>query len=134
MDQKGETAGQETVHVRSLQAIGQANGEATLQGAIGKGEALRDSYELFLADNQYDLTLGYTIVYPGCTTRGHSHDDLEEIYFFTGGQGEIVLGETTEEVSQGSGVRIPYGSFHQVRNSGVEPLTYSWVICRRRMR
>ena len=29
-----------------------------------------------------NLQVGYTTVYPHCTTRGHSHGHLEEVYFY----------------------------------------------------
>jgi mannose-6-phosphate isomerase-like protein (cupin superfamily) len=41
------------------------------------------------------LQAGITIVYPGCSTRGHSHADQEEVYFFTRGGG--IMGVDGEE-------------------------------------
>ena len=38
-----------------------------------------------------NLQVGYTTVYPECSTRGHNHDHLEEVYFFTHGKGIIGL-------------------------------------------
>jgi mannose-6-phosphate isomerase-like protein (cupin superfamily) len=117
--------------VRGLQGQQQATGAGTLRESVQSGEALRDSYHLFVPDAEYGLTLGYTVVYPGCSTRGHAHEDLEEVYFVTGGEGEIVIDDRVETVKAGDGVRIPFGAFHQARNRGVEPVTYSWVTARR---
>ena len=33
------------------------------------------------------ITLGYTVVYPGCSTRGHAHSDREEVYVIVRGRG-----------------------------------------------
>jgi mannose-6-phosphate isomerase-like protein (cupin superfamily) len=118
--------------VRSFGDCPQADGPATLRGVVGEEEVLRDSYELLQSDKDYGLTLGYTIVYPNCTTRGHSHDELEEVYFFTAGEGEMVLDDKRVAVKPGSAIRIPFGAFHQVRNVGIEPLTYCWVTSKRR--
>jgi len=132
MDEQVAAEPGEFAVVRGLQGELQADGAGTFRGSVGSDKPVRDSYTLFVADDEYGLTLGYTIVYPDCTTRGHAHDDLEEVYFFTGGGGEIVIDERVEKVRAGCGVRIHFGSFHQVRNPGVEPLTYSWVTSRRR--
>src|SRR5574341_1755720 len=32
------------------------------------------------------LQVGMTIVYPGCSTKGHSHSDREEVYYFLRGR------------------------------------------------
>jgi mannose-6-phosphate isomerase-like protein (cupin superfamily) len=117
--------------VQGLRHQRQAAGQATLLDLARPGEALRDSYTVFDPQGDYSLTLGYTVVYPGCTTQGHEHDDIEEVYFFMSGEGEIVVDAHVEQVTAGDGVRIPFGSFHQARNTGVAPLTYCWVTGRR---
>jgi mannose-6-phosphate isomerase-like protein (cupin superfamily) len=117
--------------VQGLRHQRQATGQGTLLDLFAPGEALRDSYTVFTPEGDYLLTLGYTVVYPGCTTRGHEHDDIEEVYFLTSGEGEIVVDAHVEQVRAGDGVRIPFGSFHQARNTAVEPLTYCWVTRRR---
>ena len=43
---------------------------------------------------------GYTIIYPGCRTRGHSHADREEVYYFIKGSGIMVVDD--EEMASDS--------------------------------
>ena len=74
-----------------------------------------------------NLQVGYTTVYPECTTRGHSHDHLEEVYFFTHGKGVMVVGDEEMEVAAGDVVYVPFGPFHTTRNPYNQPLEYFWV-------
>jgi mannose-6-phosphate isomerase-like protein (cupin superfamily) len=74
-----------------------------------------------------NLQVGYTTVYPGCTTRGHSHGHLEEVYFFTHGRGVMVVGDEEREVAAGDIVYVPFGPFHTTRNPYNQPLEYFWV-------
>lgn len=74
-----------------------------------------------------NLQVGYSIVYPECTTRGHSHDHLEEVYFFTHGKGIMVVGDEEMEVAAGDVVYVPFGPFHTTRNPYNQPLEYFWV-------
>ena len=41
------------------------------------------------------LTVSVTELHPGQETRGHKHDDIEEVYFCKEGMGKIVVGEET---------------------------------------
>ena len=74
-----------------------------------------------------NLQVGYTTVYPECSTRGHSHDHLEEVYFFTHGKGIMVVGEEEWEVAAGDIVYVPFGPFHTTKNPYNQPLEYFWV-------
>jgi oxalate decarboxylase/phosphoglucose isomerase-like protein (cupin superfamily) len=73
------------------------------------------------------LQAGYTVVYPGCATRGHEHADREEIYYFTRGAG--VMGVDGEEVGVAAGdtFYIRPGPFHTTRNTTDFPLEFFWV-------
>ena len=74
-----------------------------------------------------NLQVGYTIVHPQCTTRGHSHPELEEVYFFTHGRGVMVVGDEEMEVTAGDVVYVPFGPFHTTRNPYNQPLEFFWV-------
>ena len=82
-----------------------------------KGDIVKDNDTYTLIDNNHlqNLTLSKTILKPGQETRGHSHENQEEVYFFHG-YGKMQLGEKTFGVSPGSIVLIPKGTFHKVIN------------------
>ncbi len=73
------------------------------------------------------LQAGITIVYPGCGTRGHSHGDQEEVYFFTRGKG--IMGADGEEwgVKAGDTFYVKPGPFHTTRNPYDMPLEFFWI-------
>ena len=74
-------------------------------------KVLRDTY--YLIDQKKGpslrLTCGYTTVYPTGSTTGHSHDDMEEIYFFISGEGIMVVGEDEFPVKAGDCLYVPPG-------------------------
>ncbi|HET6946638.1 MAG TPA: cupin domain-containing protein [bacterium] len=73
------------------------------------------------------ITLGYTVVYPGCSTRGHAHSDREEIYVIVRGRGTVIVGDDTFEVGPDDAVYIPPGPSHTTRNPSPAPLEYYWM-------
>jgi len=94
-------------------------------------KVLRDSFILISPENSETekLTAGFTAVYPGCSTGGHSHREYEEIYFITKGKGIAQIGEEKFDIVAGDCFHIPYGgSFHRVFNPNNENLEYYWVL------
>ena len=94
-----------------------------------EGEPLRDTY--FLIDPEKspsrNLKMGYTIVYPTGKTTGHSHDDMEEVYFIVSGRGKMVIGSDEFPIQTGDALYVPFGEFHTTYNTGIEPLKLLWV-------
>jgi len=94
-----------------------------------EGETLRDTY--FLIDPEKspsrNLKMGYTIVYPTGKTTGHSHDDMEEVYFIVSGRGKMVIGNDEFPIQTGDALYVPFGEFHTTYNTGIEPLKLLWV-------
>lgn len=72
------------------------------------------------------LNVGYTVIYPQCSTRGHEHPPLEEIYFITSGKGIMEVGQERFEVESGDVVYVPSG-FHRAENPFPVPLSYFWI-------
>jgi mannose-6-phosphate isomerase-like protein (cupin superfamily) len=66
------------------------------------------------------LTASVTVLHAGKQTRGHAHDNIEEIYFFLNGNGKMLVGEEEIDVSEGDMVAIPCGVFHRVINNSGE--------------
>lgn len=83
------------------------------------GEIIRDTEVYQVIDNKLlnNLTLSKTILYPTQKTGGHSHEGLEEVYFFKSGRGIMKLDGTEFPVKEGDIVLIPGGAFHQVFNT-----------------
>lgn len=82
------------------------------------GIIVKDNDVYTLEDNNLleNLTVSKTILKPGQETRGHSHDEQEEVYFFIQGEGQMILGEEKLDVQEGSLVLIEKGKFHKVIN------------------
>jgi len=83
------------------------------------GEAIKDSDVYRLIDNDFILTnliVSTTTLYPSQDTRGHCHEDQEEVYMFTRGEGIIRIGVEEYPCKAGDVFVIPVGSFHRVWN------------------
>ncbi len=93
------------------------------------GTIIKDDATYRVIDNKTlsDLTLSQTILHGNCSTRGHSHDNQEEVYLFASGSGTMVVGTETFSVGQNSIVLIPSGEFHQVINTSAIDLVFNCV-------
>lgn len=96
------------------------------------GEVIKDNETYILRDNKTlkNLVLSQTILHPGQQTRGHRHPGQEEVYFFTVGRGQMIVGdEDTEpfDVEFGDVVLIPDGAFHRVINPEKHDLVFNCV-------
>jgi mannose-6-phosphate isomerase-like protein (cupin superfamily) len=67
-------------------------------------------------------SLAEATITKGTATALHRHNISEEIYHFTGGKGQMTLGDKTFEVSIGDTICIPPGTLHRLQNTGKEPL------------
>ncbi|MGB9553677.1 MAG: cupin domain-containing protein [Candidatus Caldatribacteriaceae bacterium] len=72
------------------------------------------------------LNVGYTVIYPQCSTRGHEHAPLEEVYFITSGRGIMEVGQERFEIESGDVVYVP-SAFHRAENPFSVPLSYFWI-------
>jgi mannose-6-phosphate isomerase-like protein (cupin superfamily) len=61
---------------------------------------------------------------PGRATQRHYHAETEEIYFVLAGSGEMELEGERAPVAPGDAVPIPPRAWHQIRNTGQEPLRF----------
>jgi mannose-6-phosphate isomerase-like protein (cupin superfamily) len=94
----------------------------------------RDVFSLLCPEDTESgaLQAGYTIVYPGCTTKGHTHPDCEEVYYFVRGKGVMVADGKETEVSAGDTYYLPFGPFHTTRNPNHVPLEFFWIVIRKK--
>lgn len=90
---------------------------------------LRDTYFLINPDDSPSrrLKMGYTTIYPTGTTTGHSHDDLEEVYFVISGEGVMIVGNDEFPIKTGDALYVPPGEFHTTVQKGNLPLVVLWV-------
>lgn len=93
------------------------------------GEVVSDNDVYRVEDNRFlkNLVLSKTILYPDHETRGHKHDGLDEVYFFTKGSGKMKIGEEVFEVKEGDLVLIEQGKLHKVFNHTLEDLEFVCV-------
>jgi len=73
----------------------------------------------------YDLNCGHlktsvTVLHPYMETKGHSHDDADEIYYIIQGYGLIRIGDESKPFRKGDILPIPRGVFHKVFSHSTE--------------
>jgi len=74
-----------------------------------------ERYDLYDVELDH-LTVSITHMHPNQETKGHSHDDLEEVYIFLEGEGEIQIDTEKMPVKPNDIVTIKPGAFHKVYN------------------
>lgn len=95
---------------------------------------LRDTLMLVNADqtDSGKIDVGISVIYPKCSTTGHSHKDKEEVYYIISGSGDMIIGEDTFPIKSGDAIYIPYGGlFHKTVNTDNTPMKYVWITNKR---
>ena len=95
-------------------------------------KVLRDTYYLIEAAKgpSHRLSSGYTTIYPTGSTTGHTHDDIEEIYFVISGEGIMVVGDDEYPIKANDCLYVPPGEFHTTIQTGILPLVVLWITCK----
>ena len=68
------------------------------------------------------FSLGYVTLEPNGGQVPWHNQEQEEIYFVLEGTGEMCLGTERTEIRAGQAVYIPSGVFHQLTNTGRDPM------------
>ena len=68
------------------------------------------------------FSMGFVTLEPNGGQVPWHNQEQEEIYFIVEGNGEICLGEERGAIKSGQAVYIPSGVFHQLTNTGNEPM------------
>ena len=68
------------------------------------------------------LQLVLMTIQPGEEIGSEVHDDRDQFFRFESGAGVVDIDGVANEVEDGSGVIVPAGARHNVRNTGQEPL------------
>ena len=73
--------------------------------------------ELFDSQGVPRVTISKTILHAGKQTRGHSHRDDDEVYYFVEGDGIMLLNNNALMVTAGDYVFVERGVFHKMVNT-----------------
>ncbi|MCX6090322.1 MAG: cupin domain-containing protein [Candidatus Atribacteria bacterium] len=120
-----------TIKRRNLFDVEPEKGKNTFSDILEKvgSSVVRDTIMLLQSDETESgqINVGFTTVYPLCSTRGHEHAPMEEVYFITSGKGIMEIDGEKLEAESGDVVYIPFGKFHRTENPYHLPLSYVWV-------
>jgi len=118
--------------VKNINNMETANDKKSLSALLKsvKTNAVRDPYIVFKPEETQSklFTAGYAIIYPRCKTGGHTHDDVEELYYIIKGKGKMTVGEETFDITAGDTFIVPLHHFHATENTGNTPLEIFWVL------
>ena len=59
---------------------------------------------------------------PGCDIGSEVHEDRDQFFRFEDGAGEVDIDDNTYKIEDGTGIIVPAGARHNVRNTGDRPL------------
>jgi mannose-6-phosphate isomerase-like protein (cupin superfamily) len=69
-----------------------------------------------------ELQLVLMTLQPGDEIGAEVHEDRDQFFRFEEGRGQVDIDDNTYDVEDGSGVIVPAGARHNVRNTGDAPL------------
>jgi mannose-6-phosphate isomerase-like protein (cupin superfamily) len=75
------------------------------------------------------FAMGYVVLEPRGGQVPWHNQEQEEIYMVLEGEGEICVGTERGIISAGQAVFLPPGVFHQLTNTGEEPLHMMYIYC-----
>jgi mannose-6-phosphate isomerase-like protein (cupin superfamily) len=102
--------------------------DKTINAIKQNGVLVADNERYTIYDlNVDELTISMTELKPMQETRGHSHMDASEVYFFVDGIGRMRIGEQEYDVKKGSVILVPKGEFHKVSNLDKGKLVFAAV-------
>ena len=70
----------------------------------------------------HNLQLVLMTLQPGEEIGSEVHEDRDQFFRFEEGRGKVDIDDNSYDVKDGSGVIVPAGARHNVRNTGDEPL------------
>jgi quercetin dioxygenase-like cupin family protein len=70
------------------------------------------------------VTLSYVELEPGGHTDSHSHDNMEQAFYFTKGRGVMMVDKKEYSVGPGTAVHVPLNTMHSYRNTGRSSLFF----------
>jgi mannose-6-phosphate isomerase-like protein (cupin superfamily) len=76
------------------------------------------------------IVLGDFIVEPLSSLPEQTHD-MDEIYYFLEGEGEVVVGGQSHRIKPGACVTIPAGVPHYTSNHGLNPVRFLYILSKK---
>lgn len=123
----------ETFYVQASSMVAERSANAFSSLLREEGDRVRRDVFVMVQPEQSAsgrIMSGYSIIYPGCSTRGHAHADREEVYYFVRGSGVMIVDGVETPVSAGDTLYLKPGPFHATRNDTDLPLEYFWTTIR----
>ena len=75
------------------------------------------------------FSMGYSVLEPHGGQVPWHNQTQEEIYYIVQGEGEICVGTERSPIKAGQAVFMPPTQFHQLTNTGSEPMHMIYVYC-----
>ena len=118
--------------IKNVSDLQRASDGKSLKALLEKSgvNSLRDPYIIFDWDDSEskNFQAGYAIVYPGCRTGGHAHEDVEEVYHVVSGTGMMHIGDESFEIGPGDTWIVPLHQDHWTENLGNRALEFFWIL------
>lgn len=116
----------------NVENLERAKDSKSLYALLQKAETnkVRDPYIFFdWTDSEGGkFQAGYSVLYPGCRSGGHEHNDAEEVYFVVSGSGVMHIGDESFEICAGDSWVVPLYLHHWTDNPGNNPLELFWIV------
>jgi mannose-6-phosphate isomerase-like protein (cupin superfamily) len=75
------------------------------------------------------FSMGFSVLAPKGGQVPWHNQEQEEVYFIVQGEGEICVDNERSPIKAGQAVYMPPGKFHQLTNTGDEPMHMVYVYC-----
>lgn len=75
------------------------------------------------------FAMGYVVLEPNGGQVPWHNQDQEEVYFVVQGKGEICVDKERQQIEAGQAVYLTPTKFHQLTNTGDEPLHMIYIYC-----
>lgn len=74
------------------------------------------------------VSVGVTVLPAGNSSRPHSHEVAEEVFYVLSGKGEVKAGEEVVDIETDVAIIFPPGEEHQIVNTSNEELKILWML------
>jgi mannose-6-phosphate isomerase-like protein (cupin superfamily) len=75
------------------------------------------------------FSMGYSVLAPRGGQVPWHYQEQEEVYFIVEGEGEVCVEGGRAPIRAGQAVYLPPGKYHQLTNTGADPLHLLYVYC-----
>ena len=93
----------------------------------GDGTHLTELYHPKNGDKNLTFSLAYATLNPGASSLKHELGQ-EELYIFTQGSGEIIIGSEIIQIKNGQSILVPRKTIQYVKNTGEGDLCFYCIV------